>query len=260
MSGNINSKRILTVLTVTTLLSPLAWNSLPSQAAASPTNNSNKESGYANDGFPTRRFGGGTRNAYCPNIDSEKIPEKEQKECFWDFLIALMPNKLVETVNAQPTIHAYIPAIDNRDNVKLELVLRDGDNDEFLYETTFKTDGKAAIVPIQIPGNSELTLGKNYHWYLSIIYNEYDRANDDHVEGWIRRIPMSQQLSQRLANASFEEKVNIYSEQGLWHEAFAAAAQLKRSNADDNHIIHTWQRLLQSVKLDQVKVLAGKLF
>ena len=252
MSENINSKRILTVLTVTTLLSPLAWNRLPSQAAASPTNNSSRQNQSANEGFPTRRFGGGTRCAY---LDPENL-----EECPWDFLIALMPAQLVETVSAKPTIHAYIPAIKNTDKVKLEFVLRDGDNDQFLYETNFKTDGKAAIVPIQIPSASGLTLGKNYHWHLSIIYNDVDRANDDHIEGWIRRIPKSQQLSQQLAEANAEEKVKIYSERGFWHEAFAAAAQLKRSNAYTDNIEHTWQRLLQSVELDQVEVLAGNLF
>ena len=253
MSENTNSKRILTVLTVTTLLSPLAWNSLPSQAAASPTNDSSKKSQYANDEFPTRRFGGGTR---CLYLNSEQSDEK----CPVDFLIALMPNKLVETVSANPTIHAYIPAIKNIDEVKLELVLRDGENDEFLYESTFKTNGKAAIAPIQIPSTTGLTLGKNYRWHLSIVYNSSDRATDDHIEGWIRRIPKSQQLSQQLAGASPEEQVKIYSERGFWHEAFATAAQLKRSNVDTDDFDRAWQKLLQSVKLDQVKVLAGNLF
>ena len=251
MSENTNSKRILTVLTVTTLLSPLAWNSLPSQATASPTNNSSKKNQSPNEGFPTRRFGGGTRCAYLD-------PEQSEKVCPEDFLIALMPNTLVETVSAQPTIHAYVPAIKDKGEIKLELVLRDGENDEFLYKTTFMTDGKAAIVPIQIPTASGLTLGKNYHWHLSIIYNAADRAYDDHVEGWIRRIPQSHQLSQQLAEANAEGQIKIYSERGLWHEAFASAAQLRRSNKDKN-ADYAWQQLLQSVKLDQVKVLAGNL-
>ena len=258
MSENTSSKRILAVLAVTTLLSPLAWDRLSSQAIiASSTHNSSKQDQSANEGFPTRRFGGGTRNQKCSNINAEKF----KKQCSWDFLIALMPNQLVETVSANPTIHAYIPAIENVDKVKLELVLWDGDNDVFLYATSFKVDGKAVITPIQIPSTSGLTLGKNYHWHLSIIYNADDRAHDDHIEGWIRRIPKSQQLNQQLADANAEEQIKIYSERELWHEAFGAAAQLKRSNAYiDSNIEATWQRLLQSVGLDQVEVLAGNFF
>lgn len=212
-------------------------------------------------GFPTRRVGGGTRG--CPldrennclslnQADRDILPNSQNS--LLSSLVALIPEDLAIVSQASPTLYFYLPQIEHPQDVRVEFVLRD-ESDRQVYQETFSIEGKAGIIGLKIansPQFSELALEQNYHWYLSIIYNPSDRADDEVVEGWVRRITLEPNLAQQLERMSPLERVNLYREAGLWYEALATLADLKRSQPDDDAISAMWVQLLEAIDLESV--------
>jgi hypothetical protein len=218
----------------------------------------------SNQGFPTRRVGGGTRSP-CPtsritqkhldasirNLQPERQSVTNIPDCPPLPLIALIPDSPVLTVSPSPTLFFYIPQFKQPQTVEIEFVLRNG-LDELVYEKTFPAKEYGGIISLTIPASASfqgLAIGQNYHWYLSIIYDRRDRAHDDVVEGWIRRVPLESTLSQKLAQTTPIEQVKIYQGANLWQDSLATLAEMKRSHPDDPSLVQMWAELLQSVDL-----------
>lgn len=190
------------------------------------------------EGLPGRRVGGGTRGE-CP-IEAKR-------------LTALVPeNNLGLTVADYPTFFFYVPKSPMPTTV--EFVLLD-DSDRQVYETSFMTLGTEGVINLSLPPNAglpPLTIGKNYHWYFSVVCNPVNRAEDIFVEGWVQRVELDPILAIKLDKASMQERVNLYAAAGLWHEAITTLTNLRRDRPNDPTIIANWIQLLQSVELDTI--------
>lgn len=190
------------------------------------------------EGLPGRRIGGGTRGE-CP-LGAKR-------------LTALVPeNNLGLTEAAYPTFFFYIP--ESQTPKAIEFVLLD-DSDRQVYETTFMTTGTAGIINLSLPsfaGLQPLEIGKNYHWYFSMLCNPLNRAEDVFVEGWIQRVEPNPVLALKLENASAAERVNLYASAGLWHEALMTLTELRRDRPNDSPIAANWTKLLQNVGLETI--------
>lgn len=196
-----------------------------------------KSEASSNRGLPTRRVGGGSRDG-CT-------------ELFCLPVIALMPEQLVLTSTPTPTIVFYIPRL--KEDIQVEFVLRNQE-DEQVCETTFTTNGKGGLVNFSFGGLStcpELRMEQNYHWYLSVIPNPLDRAHDNVAEGWIRHITINPSIAARLQQASPLEKVQIYQENLLWHEAFATLTELKQVNPNNHAVVQEWENLVKALQVDE---------
>lgn len=190
------------------------------------------------EGLPGRRVGGGTRGE-CP-IEAKR-------------LTALVPeNNLGLTVADYPTFFFYVPESPIPKTV--EFVLLD-DGDRQVYETSFMTAGTGGVINLSLPVNAglpPLTIGKNYHWYFSVVCNPVNRAEDIFVEGWVQRVELDPILAIKLDKASMQERVNLYAAAGLWHEAITTLTNLRRDRPNDPTMIANWIQLLQSVELDTI--------
>ncbi|WP_013323759.1 DUF928 domain-containing protein [Gloeothece verrucosa] len=209
-------------------------------------NNSNNSSHI----FPVRRVGGGTRGeciqAQATSLNGSSLPCPS--------LIALIPEQLVITSSVTPTLLFYIPAIGNYEKIQVEFILRN-EQDQSVSQASFTSSGQGGIISFTIPKSQSfqgLKTEQNYHWYLSIIYDSRDRSHDEVVEGWLRHRPLETALASQLASSTPLERVQLYQQHNLWHEALYTLAELKRSHPDDPAIAQMWTGLLGAIDLNMV--------
>ena len=186
-------------------------------------------------GLPERRVGGGGR-----------IPES----CLapQQSLVALIPENLKGfTAASSPDIFVYLPSTDKAKSV--EFVLRNS-NDDIIYEHMMFTHHHSGIVKFNVPEIELATnLGTNqeYHWYVSLICNPLNRAEDFVVEGLIERIDLKSEVAEQLATATTMEKVQLYQQESLWHDALATL--MESQFGCDVNVNPVWISLLESVNL-----------
>lgn len=188
-------------------------------------------------GAPPRTADGGARGC-----GSYKEGEKQ--------LTALTPaNHLPLTVAEHPTFFWYVPQSPAQ---ALEFTLRDEKDEKVIYKTKLPVPSQAGIVSLTLPAESVPALkeGKMYHWYVAMVCNLEDRTGDTVVDGWIERTSPSAALAEQLKNAQPSTLPSIYAKAGIWHEAIATLAKMRRDNPDDATVVSRWEELLKSVELD----------
>lgn len=196
------------------------------------------------EGLPGRRIGGGTRGECSSNAGK---------------LMALVPeNNLALTQQAYPNILFYIPQTSKP--TPIEFVLKD-DKRQIIYEKTFTKDAAETqadsgevinLRSLDSESLPELTTNKKYHWYLSIICDPENRANDIVVHGWIKRVAVDKNLAQKLERASLLERSHLYAQAGLWQDALATLAELRYDQPRDTKLVASWTQLLNSEKLNAI--------
>lgn len=163
-------------------------------------------------------------------------------------LTALIPkSNLALTTVANPTLYFFIP---QNSASSTELVVQN-ENEQIVYQQKYNSSSKAGIIGVQLPPDS-LTVNKKYKWHFSIICNPQDRASDKIVHGTILRFE-NPSLIKQLASASPYERVLIYAEAGIWHDAVDTLARLRYSRPRDVNLKADWEALLTApgVEFDQ---------
>ena len=182
-------------------------------------------------GLPNRREPGGTRGA----CSGAAIPVDGLK------LTPLMPqdNHFGQTLSGYPTFYWYVPDVTAQ---AAEFVLMDESGNE-VYTVKFQLADSAqdGIISLALPQNAglpPLTIDQNYHWYFSLICDEFDRGTDIFTDGWVRRVASDPAVSLQSAND--------YAQAGIWFEALEIVAENRREGG----INPEWQALLESVGLE----------
>ena len=200
-----------------------------------------QESSQNNNGWPTRRVGGGSREGCGTNSPNQ----------FCVPVMAMIPEYLAVTATDTPTLFFRIPSLRSPTGVQMEFVLRDG-SDRLVYETTFAASPEGGSLALHLPKTGEfqgLKIDENYHWYFSIIYDPTDRAHDDVVEGWLRREVIPESLARQLQTATPMEQVALYEDAQLWTEAISTLALLRQSQPNNPILAEKWQQLLGELEL-----------
>lgn len=216
-------------------------------------------------GLPSRREPGGTRGA-CPaalpvsnisGLDISSLPVSLPAESAPDTpnvsavsttanqdlsLTPLMPQDthFGQTISPYPTFYWYVPEVTAQ---AAEFVLMDEDDEE-VYTVKFQlqpTD-QGGLIRLSLPegaGLAPLEIGQNYHWYFSLICDEFDRGTDIFTDGWVRRVA---EPGVPLVTA------NDYAQAGIWFEALEILAEEQRLETD-GILNPEWLSLLESVGL-----------
>jgi len=165
-------------------------------------------------------------------------------------LTALIPKtQFGFTVSEYPTFFVYVPQTSGQAGV---FTLLD-EKRNIVYETTLELPETDGIVSFSLPATESLApleIGKLYRWYFGIIYDPQDRSRDLLVEGWVQRVEPSPSLVKELESAAPQDYPALYATAGIWHEAIATLAQLRRSQPDDLMWINQWQELLKSESVE----------
>lgn len=195
------------------------------------------------EGLPGRRVGGGSRG--CQELQQSPTIVPKQ-------LIALMPEtSLGKTATDSPTFFFRLPQFTAPKLV--EFVLQD-EQEQPIYSTTFQSPNQSGVIPISLPadGIPRLVMGKQYHWYLSVICDPRDRAKDVVVEGITQRTQLQAELAAQLQAASPTQQIELLAAQGFWQDALTALATLRRQHPQDATLTARWTKLLQSVELGTI--------
>ncbi|MEL6602576.1 MAG: DUF928 domain-containing protein [Cyanobacteria bacterium J06614_10] len=211
---------------------------------------SEQGTGTLRQGLPGRRLGGGTR--------SDRLFAGD-----YAYLAALvMPDNLSITTAEKPELMFYLPEMVSDQAV--EFVLRN-EADELVYTTTFQVEragGMIALDTAEVATLSPLTVNETYRWYLSIIPEANDRANDVVVHGNIRRVEREAWLAQQAIDSETLARLNstdrlqqakaLYQQANLWHDAANILNELRQANPNDVDIAAEWDRLLTYAGLASV--------
>jgi hypothetical protein len=163
------------------------------------------------------------------------------------------------TTAEHPTLFAYIPFAQKCTTI--EFIVQD-DAGKLVYRMPVTTSNKPSMVSIRIPATApKLKPNALYHWFLQAtitpkpIESEGSRQAPDvySVDGWIQRVSLTPALSQQLKQASLQQQVRLYAENGIWFDALGVLAELRLANPKDAALAKDWEQLLQSVKLETFK-------
>ncbi|MDX2215960.1 MAG: DUF928 domain-containing protein [Oculatellaceae cyanobacterium bins.114] len=186
-------------------------------------------------GAPGRREGGGTRG----NCLRGEPP-----------LIALIPStNFGTTLEARPTFYWNVPPTASP---LAEFVLLDAEDNE-VYRSTFQLSGDPGIMAFSLKDQAnapDLEIGKDYHWYFSLICDPDDRSGDIFSEGWIQRIAPPTTLTSQLAATAEGDRPRVYAQAGIWYDALNSMANLRQTQPRNPEIATQWTTLLRSVGLD----------
>ncbi|HEY9670017.1 MAG TPA: DUF928 domain-containing protein [Waterburya sp.] len=156
------------------------------------------------------------------------------------------------TVTANPTFFFYAP---RTSATVARFVLVDEENANRVYEKTFAISTTPGIVSLRLSADKSLPslkLGKNYHWYISILCESQDRSGDIYVDGWVQRVELLPSLASQLEKASLNKRVALYQKNELWYDALTTLAQERRLHPRDSAIAAEWATLLRSEGLDEI--------
>ncbi|NJR39300.1 MAG: DUF928 domain-containing protein [Leptolyngbyaceae cyanobacterium CSU_1_4] len=107
-------------------------------------------------------------------------------------IVGLTPQSFYgTTVLDRPTILVYLP-----DSAAQEVIFSLKDEANHLHYSVTTAVSGAGVYAFQIPPDATtLEIGKNYRWFAALKFNSELTPGSPYVDGWIRRIEASTQLS-----------------------------------------------------------------
>ncbi len=154
------------------------------------------------------------------------------------------------TAEGYPTFWFFVP-YGEASKLDAELVLVN-DQNKPVYQELVPLTGTPGIVKISSKRMSApLEVGKDYRWSFSVICNPQESSANFYVQGRVKRIEPSPNLTRELKTATPEQKVFLYAQEGLWYETVTTIREeLSSTNPQKATLLMT--NLLQSVGLDDI--------
>ena len=143
------------------------------------------------------------------------------------------------TTSASPTLFFDVPDVIQASS--LEIVLLDGE-DRVVYQNGIETGYQPGIIGLNLFDENNynpLKVNDSYHWYL---IQECENSVEPNIvaNGSLERVELDDELAQKINNASRIEKVKLYQEAGIWHEAIANLAVLQCDSNAKDFIFQQW--------------------
>lgn len=164
-------------------------------------------------------------------------------------------DKLGLTTAEYPALFFYIPQ--SSANTKVELALLDK-NDKQIGKTTVDapsiTPGIVRFSLSDIESLPPLEVGKDYHWYLSMICNSQNRSANVFVHGWVRRIELDPVLANELKTLTPRDRASLYAVDGIWYDTLTALYEARRASPEDSSLADDWASVLESESTELGKV------
>ncbi|MBD2772425.1 DUF928 domain-containing protein [Iningainema tapete] len=202
-----------------------------------------------NQPAPKVTIGGGRRdNDRCPE-DRKNLNQPLVNKTTDQLLTPLLPPaRLGLTVSPHPTFMVYVPQ-SSTSSVVFTLENQQG---EGIYQKKLDFKGTPGIISFSLPTTEPpLEIGKDYKWVVSMVC-ELPGPKDPFAEGVVRRIQPNSLLASQLNKAQSLDGVVLYAKSGIWQEAAAALAALRRSQPQNAELTAAWKDLLQSIGLDAI--------
>lgn len=151
------------------------------------------------------------------------------------------------TFSDRPTLLVYVPATSARE---LEVTLED-ERGVGVDQMRIAVTTAPGIVRVPLGEKVALEPGKDYRWIVAVVCESGD-PKDTFSAGIVRRIQPNSPLLNTLQTVSPLERVTAYTEAGIWYEAIATLADLRRSQPKNPDVQAAWEELLQSAGLGSI--------
>ncbi|BCL34552.1 DUF928 domain-containing protein [Nostoc sp. MS1] len=261
--SNLKPIKLLVAIAVgyTSLLGGNSWvlASRPNVSAAKPNNTNNlplitptKKTHFAQVPLPSseRRPGGrvrgGAKRGSCPSVEPQLtalVPFTQTAPTVtdvWGF-----------TTQAHPTLLFYVP-YSKDSGYPMEFVLQDQDAN-IIYQKAIALPEKPGIISVSLPTDAAaLALDKQYRWFFTVECDPQKSSPPIYVEGVIQRVQLKPATIKQLETSSPLQKVDIYTENGIWFDSAEILFQLRQQNPQDATLAEKWRSLLTSIKLDDI--------
>ncbi|MEL7067605.1 MAG: DUF928 domain-containing protein [Cyanobacteria bacterium J06581_3] len=192
---------------------------------------------------PESTSGGAARgNTYgATNANSQAIAAAAMK--------AVMPDSFYgTTLEARPTILVYVPA----SNASEAVFSLKSESKELVHQMTVAVPQNGGVVAISLPADApELAVDANYQWYLALMLDNELSPASPFVDGWVKRIAPTADLTAELAAGEGITDVAALGANGIWYDTAAQLAMLTEAEANEEMANH-WYELLESVGLEAI--------
>ena len=203
---------------------------------------------FEEEGRPTQRTAGGDRTS-CAEQLIALIPGNGEIQNQPGSCGAESVSFPTQTVVEFPTLWFYVPT-QSTPTLSAEFVLLDDQEQPVLIQPISLSEipGVVSVSP-----NRPLETGKQYRWIFSLLVNPDRPSSNPAVEGFIRRIEPDATLIRQIERAvSPRERIAIYAQEGIWHDALTALADLRQATPRDPRLLTDWTDLLSSVGLGAI--------
>jgi hypothetical protein len=160
------------------------------------------------------------------------------------------------TTEKYPTFWFFVPYKKSTMN-SIEFVLKDESSklSQTLYRTIVTIPEKPGIISIRLSATTPpLQINKMYHWFfkMKVICNPQQPAQREYVEGWVQRVNLNPKLVDNAMQATPQQRVRLYVQNGIWYDALTTLAELRLAKPQDPTIAVEWMNLLKSVDLENL--------
>ena len=162
-------------------------------------------------------------------------------------LDVLAPDDLGMTTQEQPSLFWFQskPA-----EAKFELTLLQQRQAKPLVRIQSEHASKAGIQRFNLAEQGvKLTPGVEYQWVVALITDPENRSTDLVASGVIKRIELTPELKQKLAQATPESLPGVYADAGIWYDALASLSDQLERQPDNKSLREARADLLRQVGL-----------
>lgn len=194
-----------------------------------------------------RRTRGDDRSVAPPAapIQAPSLPQ----QCTEKLPIFLVPQDHAgQTISRRPKFYWYMT-----DQDSIVFSLKKVGTNEVLF-TKQLTIPKAGIVETTIPPDqSELTIGQEYFWSVSVNCQTNQGVKKVTVQAVIKRLAPTVKLTRELKGAtSPRDRARVYAQQGFWYDALAVLSDASNLTPNQRSIRQDFFSLLDQVGLQNV--------
>ncbi len=162
-----------------------------------------------NRGRPQQTQGTGSRGCEALNDDKNSPIE---------ITLVAPRDHTAYTVSERPVFYWVAGHTVNR---PVEFTLVEEGNPNPIYVQEFERL-EAGMNHVEINSEQGLEVGKTYRWTVSVICNARRRSADVFAQGWIERVPVSEELQAQLDQATGpEDMAQVYGESSIWFDSIA---------------------------------------
>jgi Domain of Unknown Function (DUF928) len=159
------------------------------------------------------------------------------------------------TTKERPTLWFYVP-FEKKSAYPTEFILQDEEANP-IYKSAIALPQQPGVMSVSLPASvPPLAIGKRYRWFFNVYCEPQQQAPPLYVEGVVQRVNLSPTVVHQLQTAQPRQKVAIYAENGIWHEAINTLAELRQKNPQDVSLQTQWKDLLEEIGLGDIAKVA----
>jgi hypothetical protein len=160
------------------------------------------------------------------------------------------------TTEEHPTFWFFVPYTKSTID-SIEFVLKDESSkpSQTLYRTSVTIPEVPGIISIRLSATTPpLQVDKMYHWFfkMRVICDPQQPVEREYVEGWVQRVNPNPKLADSLKQATPQQRIRLYAENGIWYSALTTLAELRLAKPQDPTLVVEWMNLLKSVDLENL--------